>query len=67
MTLEGKYKINFLFESLTPKLVVMHPWESSKSLKKKLGAKKSFQLICADKIFKTIKWNFLKMNWSRDI
>ena len=67
MTLEGKYKINFLFESLTPKLVVMHQWESSMSLKKKFGAKKSFQLICADKIFKTIKWNFLKMNWSRDI
>ena len=37
------------------------PW------KKCFSKRKSVQLICADKIFKTVCGNFLKINGSRDI
>ena len=67
MTLEGKYKINFFFRKLDAKTSDYAPVRKLQVLEKKFWAKKSFQLICADKIFKTISRNFLKMNWSRDI
>ena len=66
-TLEKKYKNNFLWKKMTPKLVIFQLWKSSKSLKKMCFQKKSFQLICADKIFKTMCGNFLKINGSWDI
>ena len=37
------------------------PW------KKKFLTKKFFQLICEDKIYKTVCGNFLKINGARDI
>ena len=66
-TLEKKYKNNFFWKKMTPKLVIFQLWKSSKSLKKMCFQKKSFQLICADKIFKTMCGNFLKINGSWDI
>ena len=36
------------------------PWE-------KVFSEKSVQLVCVDKIFKTVCGNFLKINGSRDI
>ena len=42
--------------------------ESPEVLEKKIFQKKKYvQLICADKIFKTVCGNFLKINGSPDI
>ena len=38
--------------------------KAPESLKKIFFKKKSFQLICADKVFKTMDGTFFKINWS---
>ena len=40
--------------------------KTSRSLKKTLFEKKSFELICADTIFKTMCGTFFEVNGSRD-
>ena len=63
MTFEKKYKIIFLWEISGFSVVkkAPSPW------KKCFSKRQSVQLICADKIFKTVCGNFLKINGSRDI
>ena len=60
--LEKKYKIIFLWEKITPKLVILQSREKLQVLK--IFLKKSFQLICADKSYKMVSGIFFFLNGS---
>ena len=59
------HKINFLLKKMTPKLVVLQSCKKLQVLKRKKIKKRFFQLICTDKIFKTVCGNFVKINGYR--
>ena len=56
----------FLWRKMMPKIVVLQLWKKFQVLEKKIfwkkKTKKSFQLICTDKTYKTVCRNFLKIN-----
>ena len=67
ITLEKKYKINFLWKKMTPKLVVLQSWKKLKVLEKDFFSKKIPQLIRVDKTFKKVYENFFDFNGCRNI
>ena len=53
---------------MMPKLVALQSWKKLQVLAKEIfRKKKSCQLICTDKTYKTVWENFFKINWSRHI
>ena len=67
ITFEKKYKIIFLCKKMTCKWVPLELWKKLQVNEKKFFEKKSFQLTCKGKIFKTVCGNFLEINGSWDI
>ena len=67
ITLEKKYKINFLWKKMTPKLVVSQLWKKLEVLEKVFFSKKIPRLIRVDKTFKTVCGNFFDFNGYRNI
>ena len=65
--MKKKYKVIFLCKKNDTQVSGFAFVEKAPTLKKKFLKEKSFQLICADKIFKTVGGNIFKTNQSRDI